>query len=213
MVLVTGGTGLVGSHLLLQLSSQNKNIRAIYRKSSSFVNVKRLFENAGESFQQIEWMEGDILDVSSLAEAMQGVEKVYHCAAMISFSPEDRERMLEINRTGTANVVNLCLESGVQKLCYVSSVAAINRLHEEEIITESTPWEENADNSNYAVSKQAAEREVWRGMAEGLKAVIVNPGIIIGPGNWNSGSGKLFSSVWNRLKFYSEGMSGSLSDC
>ncbi|MBL7928599.1 MAG: NAD-dependent epimerase/dehydratase family protein [Bacteroidia bacterium] len=211
MVLVTGGTGLVGSHLLLQLAKQEENIRALIRKSSSMRNVKLLFEKEADLFERIEWMEGDILDVSSLTDAMQGIEKVYHCAAMISFVPKDRVKMLEINRNGTANVINLCLEMGVKKLCYASSVAAINRINESELITESTAWEENAGNSNYAVSKQAAEREVWRGIAEGLKAVMVNPGIIIGPGSWNSGSGKLFSSVWEGLKFYSEGMSGFVS--
>lgn len=211
MILVTGGTGLLGSHLLLQLTKQGEKVRALIRSSSSLNNINLLFENNPEHFKQIEWVHGDILDISSLADAMQGVVKVYHCAAMISFAPQDREKMLEVNRNGTANVVNLCLESGINKLCYASSVAAINRVHEGEVITESTPWEENAENSNYAVSKQAAEREVWRGIAEGLNAVMVNPGIIIGPGNWNNGSGKLFSSVWNGLRFYSEGMSGFVS--
>lgn len=211
MVLVTGGTGLVGSHLLLQLAKRGEKIRALKRKSSSLQIVNRLFENEPELFQKIEWAEGDILDILSLNDAIRGIDKVYHCAAMISFMPKDRDLMLEINRNGTANVVNLCLETGIKKLCYVSSVAAVNRLQEGEIITETTPWEENAENSNYAISKQAAEREVWRGIAEGLNAVMVNPGIIIGPGNWNSGSGKLFSSVWNGLKFYSEGMSGFVS--
>lgn len=211
MVLVTGGTGLVGSHLLLHLAKQGEKIRAIIRPYSSLQNVKRLFENFEELYQQIEWIQSDILDVPSLAEAFQGVEKVYHCAAMISFMPKDRDRMLEVNRNGTANVVNLCLESGVKKLCYASSVAAINRVKEDEWITENTTWNENAGHSHYAISKQAAECEVWRGNAEGLNVVMVNPGIIIGPGNWNSGSGKLFTSVWNGLKFYSEGMSGFIS--
>lgn len=211
MILVTGGTGLVGSHLLLHLAKQGEKIRALIRKSSSQQNVKRLFESNPELYQQIEWVDGDILDVLSLAEAMNGIEKVYHCAALISFMPKDRYRMLEVNRNGTANVVNLCLASRIKKLCYVSSVAAIDRVDECQIIDESAPWQENAAHSGYAISKQAAEREVWRGIAEGLNAVIVNPGIIIGPGNWHSGSGKLFSSVWNGLKFYSEGISGFIS--
>ncbi len=211
MILVTGGTGLLGSHLLLLLTQQGEKVRVLIRPSSLLDNVNVLFKNNPEQYQLIEWVHGDILDISSLADAMQGVEKVFHCAAMISFAPQDRVKMLEVNRNGTANVVNLCLESGIKKLCYASSVAAINRVHEGEIITESTPWEDNADNSNYAVSKQAAEREIWRGIAEGLNAVMVNPGIIIGPGNWKNGSGKLFSSVWNGLRFYSDGMSGFVS--
>jgi nucleoside-diphosphate-sugar epimerase len=211
MVLVTGGTGLVGSHLLLHLAKQGEKVRALIRPTSSKQQVSRLFHRHPEWFQQIEWVYGDILDVPLLAEAMEGVEKVYHCAALISFLKKDRHDLLEINRNGTANVVNLCLETGVKKLCYVSSVAAISRVTEGERITESTPWNEQAGHSHYAVSKQAAEREVWRGIAEGLNAVIVNPGIIIGPGNWHSGSGKLFRSIWNGLSFYSEGMSGFVS--
>jgi nucleoside-diphosphate-sugar epimerase len=211
MVLVTGGTGLLGSHLLYQLASRGIKIKALVRPSSSLKNVRNLFGERVDLWGSIEWVTGDLLDVVSLEEAMRGVEKVYHCAAMVSFVPKDRYEMDEINRTGTANVVNLCLEAGVKKLCYVSSVAAINRMDESGIISELTPWQDNAGNSHYAISKRAAELEVYRGMAEGLNAVIVNPGIIIGPGNWNNGSGKLFTSVWNGLMFYSEGMSGFVS--
>jgi nucleoside-diphosphate-sugar epimerase len=208
MVLVTGGTGLVGSHLLLDLSLNGETVRALKRKNSDISFVKNIFSSRPDLFKKIEWADGDVLDIFSLQEAMNGVSKVYHCAAMVSFIPGEADEMMKININGTANVVNLCLENKIEKLCHVSSVAAINRLNEDETIDENSQWKISKRNSNYALSKYGAEREVWRGIAEGLNAVIVNPTIIFGPGNWKTGSTALFPQIWKGLKFYTDGTTG-----
>jgi dihydroflavonol-4-reductase len=154
---------------------------------------------------QIEWVEGDILDLAALSRAMAGVTVVIHTAAVISFNPADRTRMHKINVEGTANIVNVCLANGVSKLCYVSSVAALGRKKNDHQISEDSKWEHSAYNSYYGQTKYLAELEVWRGMAEGLSGVIINPSIILGPGNWGQGSTKLFKYVWDEHAFYTGG--------
>jgi dihydroflavonol-4-reductase len=208
MILVTGGTGLVGSHLLFDLAQKGEKVRALKRKNSDLTFVKNLFSSHPNLFEKIEWVEGDVLDIFSLEEAINGISKVYHCAAMVSFIPAEAEQMMKINITGTANVVNLCLENKIEKLCYVSSVSAINRINEDETIDENSQWAISKRNSNYAISKYGAEREVWRGSVEGLNAVIVNPAIILGPGNWKTGSTALFPQIWKGVKFYTDGTTG-----
>ena len=202
MILVTGGTGLVGSHLLRALLERNNQpIRAIRRKLSRMDLIEDIAH-------QIEWVEADILEVKSLHEAIIGVSEVYHCAAIISFDPSEFELMHRVNREGTANMVNLALEEKVKKLVYVSSIAAIGRNERSNKVSEATKWENSPKNSQYAISKYRAEMEVWRGIAEGLKAVIVNPSVIIGEGHWNEGSSQLISKVANGLPFYPNGGTG-----
>ena len=208
MILVTGGTGLVGSHLLLELCRKGKKVRALHRPGSSHAQVERVFSSAPELMQQIEWFEGDINDVYSVLEAMDGVEEVYHAAGLISFVPSDNNRMMKVNIEGTANMVNMALEKGIKRFCHFSSVAAIGRSEEGLEINEKTVWKTSSLNSNYAISKYGAEREVWRAVEEGLNAVIVNPTIIFGPGNWDSGSAKMFMEVWKGLRFYTTGSTG-----
>ncbi|MFI5217968.1 MAG: NAD-dependent epimerase/dehydratase family protein [Bacteroidia bacterium] len=208
MILVTGATGLVGSHLLLDLVLKGEKVRALKRTNSDLTHVVNLFSSHAGLLETIEWADGDVLDIFSLGEAFKGIKKVYHCAAFVSFLPQEAELMLKTNIDGTANVVNLCLENKMEKLCHVSSVAAINRINEDEIIDENTQWKISKQNSNYAISKYGAEREVWRGIGEGLNAVIVNPTIIIGPGNWKTGSTVMFHEVWKGLKFYTNGAMG-----
>jgi nucleoside-diphosphate-sugar epimerase len=211
MILVTGGTGLLGSHLLHLLTRYTEPVRALKRPDSSLQYVRLLFNDDDEQWKRIQWMDGDITDVISLQDAMQDVRKIYHCAALISYHARDRDELIEINRNGTANVVNLCLELGIEKLCYASSVAVLDGSSYDEPITEDAGWVTGSRASVYALSKQAAEREVWRGMAEGLNAVIVNPGIILGAGNWYRGSGQLFNWVWKGLPFYTAGGAGFVS--
>ena len=208
MIVVTGGTGLVGSHLLLQLAKKDMRIRALKRNGSSKHVFNSVFSGSGVSETTIEWVEGDITDIDSLESHLQNVTQVYHCAAMISFAPHEAKKMLHTNIEGTANIVNTCLKLNVQKLCYVSSVASLGRNSADSIIDEQTDWEPSSDNSNYAISKYGAERELWRGIAEGLNAVIVNPSIIIGAGNWENGSSRMLQTVWNGLHFYTKGVSG-----
>lgn len=201
MILVTGGTGLLGSKLLRALLSKGHKVRAICRKSSRFTLLDDIRE-------QIEWIEADVLDVPSLEKAMEGIEKVYHCAALVSFNPSKREAMYRINIEGTANVVNVALASNVNKLVHVSSIAALGRVKDGAQIDENTKWEDSKDNSHYSITKYRSEQEVWRGMAEGLNAVIVNPAVILGEGNWKTDSSAFISNVYKGMPFYPIGCNG-----
>ncbi|WP_142684492.1 NAD-dependent epimerase/dehydratase family protein [Chitinophaga polysaccharea] len=200
MILVTGGTGFLGSHLIRALVAAGKPVRALYRKQPS----PRLQDIS----DKIEWLPGDILDVCALEDAMQGVTQVYHCAAVVSFQAADKDRLLKINVEGTANVVNMALDAGVKKLLYVSSVAAIGRAKPGAAVNEECEWEDSKNNSRYSISKFQGEMEVWRGIAEGLEAVVVNPSIILGAGFWDDGSGSLLKNAWKEFPYYTQGVNG-----
>ncbi len=213
MILVTGGTGLVGSHLLFDLLSKGKKVRALKRQSSNIELVRTTFgyysENAGELFESIEWIDGDMMDPFSLEDALEGIEDVYHCAALVSFRKEDRNNMQDINVEGTRNLVNACLEADIRKFCMVSSIAALGSPEEgENTVTEKTPWSPEEKRSAYSTSKFTSELEIWRGIEEGLNAVIVNPSIILGPGQWDKGSSLLFRTIAKGLKYYTKGITG-----
>jgi len=212
MIFVTGGTGLLGAYLLLDLTRKGNKVRALKREGSSLRVVENIFrynDNRAEALlKQIEWVNGDICDIYSLEDALEGIEFVYHCAAMVSFDPKDRDKMMRVNIEGTANVVNASLLKGVKKLCHVSSIAALGRAEQEKVVTEKTTWKSSKQNSNYAISKYGGEREVWRGTEEGLNAVIVNPSIIIGMGDPDKGSSKLIATVDGISLFYSNGING-----
>lgn len=208
MIFVTGATGIVGSKLLHQLTSDGLKVRALRRKNSSMLNVRRYIPNDSEADQLIEWVTGDITDQASMEDMLDGITQLYHCAAVVSFRKDDRDKMRMVNIRGTENMVNSCLQHGDIRMCYVSSTAALGRSQQGEWITEDTPWKNSPYNSYYAISKFLAEREVWRGMAEGLNAVILNPSIIVGPGNWRSDSSMPFARVWKGLAFYTGGLTG-----
>ncbi|WP_100433752.1 NAD-dependent epimerase/dehydratase family protein [Flavobacterium sp. 1] len=211
MVLVTGGTGLVGAHLLIHLTEKGEQVRAIYRNLDNIQKTRSLFSLYKKDvfFELIEWTQADILDIPSLENAFQGIDKVYHCAAMISFDPKDENLVRKTNIEGTANIVNFCLAYNIQKLCHVSTIAALGDLvAHESIITEETEWNPEKLHSDYAISKYGAEMEIWRGQQEGLKVAIINPGVIIGSGFWNQGSGEIFKKVKNGLPFYTKGSTG-----
>jgi len=190
---------LLGSHLLLHLTKAGHQPVATYRSPSKIANVKKIFGYTNSDttllFDRIKWIKADILDIPSLAQAFQGITQVYHCAALISFDPKDYKKLLKSNIEGTANVVNQCIEHQIKKMCYVSSIAAIGPSIDNKTVTENTEWS-NANTNGYAVSKHAAELEVWRGTQEGVPAVIVNPGVILGPGFWKSGSGLFFKAAY-----------------
>jgi len=214
MILVTGGTGLVGAHLLAELTKTTPKVRAIYRRAHKIEKVKAVFEYLSDSgstlFDKIEWVEADLNNLPQLSEALQGITKVYHCAAFVSFEPDKYKLLRKINIEGTANVVNLCIKHGVTKLCYVSSVAAIGKeIVPDKAITERSVWNPEEDNSVYAITKYGAEMEVWRGSQEGLDVVVVNPGIIIGGGFWNQGSsGSLIPRIHKGMRYYTLGVTG-----
>lgn len=211
MILVTGGTGLVGSHLLFKLTSNNTSVKAIYRRAHKLESVKKVFayytDDVDTLYNRIEWMEADLNDIPALNHAFQDVTHVYHCAAFVSFEPDKYHQLRKINIEGTANIVNLCISHNVEKLCYVSSIAAIgHELDTDILITEKTAWNPEDDHSVYAITKYGAEMEVWRGTQEGVDAVIVNPGIILGPGFWkDGGSGSLFYRIYKGFPYYTSG--------
>ena len=218
MVLVTGATGLVGSHLVLHLLENGENVRAMYRNIETTEKTKALFKMFDKEnlFDKIEWIQADIIDIPSLAKAFANIEKVYHCAAMISFEPKDEVQLRKVNIEGTANVVNFCLDFKVKKLCYVSSIAALGDLKDHEtIITETTEWNPEKEHSDYAISKFGAEIEVFRGQQEGLETVIVNPGVILGQvpnlKDFTSGSSAIYAKVKKGLFFYTKGSTSFVS--
>jgi len=175
--------------------------------------TKKIFsyysEKSHELFNKIEWVNAEVGDLQSLQIAMKGIEKVYHCAAIVSFHENEKDLMFKTNIEGTANIVKAALYCGVKKICYVSSIAAIGRAEREvDLITEETPWEESPNNSNYSKSKYASEQIIWDGAKNGLDCVIVNPSIIVGPGDWKKGSANLITTVWKGINFYTLGVNG-----
>jgi nucleoside-diphosphate-sugar epimerase len=217
VIAVSGASGFLGSYVVCTLLSKGKIVRAFKRSTSSMSEFNRIFIYFFRNYsakerdlllRNIEWVEADVNDIPSLEGALTGVEEVYHCAAMVSFVQQDRSDMMKCNVEGTANMVNISLLKGIKKFCHVSSIAALGRVKSGDLISEDTKWSDSPNNSNYAISKHKAEMEVWRGAEEGLNVVIVNPGVILGTGDWNKGSCKLFKLVWNGMPFYTEGVNG-----
>jgi dihydroflavonol-4-reductase len=198
MILVTGGSGLVGRELIAQLLLQGKQVTAIYNKTPL----------PDFNSSPVKQFHCNILDISGLEEIMQGVDEVYHCAAIVTFNRKRKQELFKINVEGTANIVNAALDAGVKKMIHVSSVASLGKTNSNELITENIKWNEEAQHSNYAKSKYLSELEVWRGIGEGLNAVIINPSIILGAGDWNAGSSQLFKSVYDEFPWFSEGTTG-----
>ena len=209
MILVTGGTGLVGAHLLYKLVENNELVKAIYRNENSLNNVKQVFQsytnNYEALYQNINWVKADILDIPSLTKAFEDVTLVYHCAAFVSLEPSKYYLLRRTNIEGTANIVNLCIDKQVKKFCYVSSISTLGTAINGEMITENTFWNPEGDNSVYGITKYGAEMEVWRATQEGLDTVMVNPGVILGAGIWHSGSSSLFKRAHKGIPFFTKG--------
>lgn len=200
MILVTGGTGFLGAEIIRQLTEHDIPVKALKRTTSKIPG--HVLENS-----LVNWITADINDLENLADALIGVTQVYHCAAFISFDSKDKKKLFKINIEGTANVVNLCAENNI-RLLHVSSIAALGDARKGKLITEKDFWEYNPNSHQYAISKYEGEMEVWRGIAEGLDAVIVNPSVIIGPTAGEQGSGAIFKLVKEGLKFYTNGATG-----
>jgi dihydroflavonol-4-reductase len=203
MVLITGGTGFLGAYIIKHLITAGYRVRALRRRNSPlpfFIDPAIL--------NQVEWVEGDVLDVVSLQDAMEDIDIVVHAAGLVSFSPDKKKAVFEVNTLGTANVVNVALEMKVRRLIHISSVAALGRTQIGERITEDKIWDGSKINSAYAVSKYKAEMEVWRGIAEGLEGVVLNPSIIIGFGNWNHSSCAIFKTIYKGFPWYTQGING-----
>ncbi|MBA3663817.1 MAG: NAD-dependent epimerase/dehydratase family protein [Bacteroidetes bacterium] len=214
MNLVTGATGIIGSHVVLKLLEASQPVIACKQSSSDVSRVETLFSyytsKSKELAQKIKWIEADVCDIFSIEAAMEGVSTVYHCAGYVSFDKRNRQKLFKINETGTANVVNACLERNVA-LCHVSSIVTINNLDYKNDLTEEIFWKTSGKESDYAISKYNAEREVWRGIEEGLNAVIVNPGVVLSPGFWEQSSSRIFSTCFRGNMFYTLGTAGLIS--
>lgn len=201
-ILVTGGTGFLGSYIIRELLNRNYRVRAIRRSG------KLPFWLSEDELRGVEWVQGDVLDVVSLEDAMEGVDAIIHAAAMVSFVKKGRKEMYQVNVDGTANVVNIAIEKNIRRFVHISSVAAVGRTGLEGAVTEEKKWEESSSNTHYAISKHKGEMEVWRGMAEGLNGVILNPSTILGYGDWTQGSCAGFKTVYDGFPWYSTGVNG-----
>ncbi|MDX2174653.1 MAG: SDR family oxidoreductase [Bacteroidota bacterium] len=215
MNLVTGATGILGSTVVLKLLQQNEPVTACKQKTSDLKKIEKLFSyytpDYKNIFSKIKWVDVDIRDIFSIEEVLDEISIVYNCAGFVSFNKNDRKLLFDINEKGTANVVTACLHKKIDALCHVSSIATLNNLDYKHQLNETVFWKTSGKESDYAISKYNGEREVWRGIEEGLNAVIVNPGVILSPGFWNQSSSKLFPNCYNGNKYYTKGMAGYVS--
>jgi len=202
MILVTGGTGFIGAYIIKELVEKDYPVRAIRR------STKLPFFISPEIFKTVEWVDGDVLDVIALDEAMKGVDAIIHSAAVISFFKKERKNMYSVNADGTANVVNLALENKVKRLIHISSISAIGRTANGDHVNEEKKWEESKLNTHYGISKHKAEMEAWRGFGEGLDGVIINPSTVLGFGDWENGSSAIFKNVYKEFGYYTNGVNG-----
>ena len=211
MILITGATGLVGGNLIWHLLQQNESVEAIRRPSGNLNALNTIFSfytSTPEFYlSRINWRIADVLDEKSIDAAMQGISTVYHCAAVVSLG-NDSHKLVETNVLGTRNVVQSALRNNIQKFCFVSSIAACGKTFNGSLIDENSCWTDSPTLSVYSRSKYDSELEVWKGMEEGLNAVIVNPGVILGVSGTDSGSSQLFHQVQKGLLFYVNGGSG-----
>ena len=211
MIAVSGATGFLGAHVVCKLLQKGLQVRALKRAQSNMAEFEYIYSllfTDNKAKQHLTWVDADVLDTPAIEEALKGVDEVYHCAAMVSFSQKDKEQMMRINVQGTANMVNLSLINGVKKFAHISSIAALGREKSGVQVTEKSKWVDSKLNSNYALSKYKAEMEVWRSSEEGLNVVIVNPGVILGSGDWHKGSCALFNMVYKGMPFYTRGVNG-----
>lgn len=212
MIFLTGGTGMLGAHLLLDLTRSGVKVRALRRRNSDLSTVKKIFSwydaRVEQLFNQIEWCEGDLLDPLSLRDALEGIDAVIHAAAKVSFDPRDRSAMLYENPLGTATLVDLAIELKIPRFCHVSSIATLGDNLSGMPVDEEFSWNNDRNRSAYSESKYLSEMEVWRGVQEGLSCVIVNPAVILGPGNWAIGSPRFFQTIDKGMKFYTAGSTG-----
>jgi len=211
MVFVTGATGILGRVIVLELLKKGKNVRAAKRTASNLDDVKHSYsfyaENPDGFFNKIEWVNVDFDDIQSIQDALKGIDEVYHCAAKVGFNPDDEKEMYHTNVKGTQNLLYACEGSEVKKLLYVSSIAVLDIDNENGELDEDSDFNPKEDHSAYAISKHLAEMEVWRASAEGLNVVIVNPGMIIGSGNWGNSSGDIFPTLEKNSFTFSGGTS------
>lgn len=210
MNLVTGATGIVGAHILVQLTFEKKNVIALKRKSSDIDLVKNIFSHYNNPyFEKITWIDCNITDLVDLENVFEHpISQIYHAAAVVSFEKKHKQQLFATNVEGTANIVNIALEKGIKKIGFISSVASLGKEGNKTIYNEDNKWNHDYPNSDYATSKYLSELEVWRAHQEGLDIVIINPGVIIGPGDMEKSSAAIFGKINNGLRFYTKGVNG-----
>lgn len=210
MVFVTGATGLIGSYLLLELSRRGKKIRAMKRAYSPLESVRELFEEFSDrdTFEKIEWVETDLLDIPSLSESLTGIHTIYHVAAMVGFDDRSRNLMHELNVTGTENLVNLAISLEIPEFIYISSISVLDKLPYDNVVIETSKWDPERPHSEYAISKKKGEMAVWRGSQEGLNVLVVYPSVVIGSQNGSRASEKLFELSLKKKSYASQGLTG-----
>lgn len=201
-ILITGGTGFIGANIIKELLKKGHSVRAIRRSN------KLPFFISPEIFNQVEWVNGDILDLYSLEDAMKGVDTVIHSAAIISFLKTERKKMYQVNVEGTTNVVNMALEQKVKRFVHISSISALGRTADGDHVNEEKKWVDSKLNTHYGISKRKAEIEVWRGFAEGMNGVIINPSTVLGFGDWHNGSCAIFKNFYREFPYYTTGING-----
>lgn len=215
MNLVIGATGILGSHVVLKLLQNNQPVVACKQKTSDLKNTEKLFtyycNNSKHLFEKIKWVDIDITDINSIEDALEGITCVYNCSGFVSFDPSDRKKLFSVNESGTANIINACLAKKIDAFCHVSSIATINNSDYTLPLNEGVFWKFSGKESDYAISKYNGEREVWRGVEEGLNAIIVNPGVILSSGFWHQSSSKLFDFCYKGNKFYTDGTAGYIA--
>ncbi|MGV3610993.1 MAG: NAD-dependent epimerase/dehydratase family protein [Fluviicola sp.] len=212
MILVTGSTGLLGSHVVVELLHKGYEVRALFRDDARKEVVFRLLDfyyptEKENLLRKLHWFRGDVLDLTDVEDSLAGISKVVHCAAFVSFHRRDFNALFRINRRGTANMVNFALDSDVNQFIHVSSTAAIgsDSQFSDGLKRETNLWNPNDEVSGYSLSKFSAEKEVWRAYEEGLPVSIVNPSVMFGPGSWEESSLKIFRTLHKGLKYYTKG--------
>ncbi len=213
MILVTGGTGLVGSYVLLQLARKKKQVKVLIRENAPKQEVYNLFklyepQQYQQLYDSLQWETGDILDISSLEQALDGISQVYHVAGKVTFEEKEARKLYKVNVEGTKNLVNLSIDKKIEKFCFISSIATLDPTLQSSLITEKSEWNFKVAHSSYACSKYGAEMEVWRGSQEGLKVIVVHPGVVLGSGNWKRSSGLLYDMTVKNTAFYTSGGTG-----
>lgn len=216
MNLVTGATGLLGTHIMIELLRRGEPVRALVRPNSNITGIQQVFEFYGSpDFSRINWAVGDVLDITSLINATAGCTRIFHCAAVVSYHADDRDNMYQINVEGTENVMNIALHQGNIKVAFVSSTSAIGKAKNNDTVDEEAEWVESEMNTHYAITKQRSEMEFWRGIHEGAEGVAFNAGFIIGPGSFERSSPSLFRKLNEGMSFYPPGGTGFIAatDC
>jgi dihydroflavonol-4-reductase len=213
-IFVTGGTGLLGSHLLYQLSCTEANIRALKRANSNLENVRKVFsyytDEVEKHFSRIRWIEGNLLEEEFVISATIGVDVIYHAAAFVSYSARKKVRraMFNMNVYSTQAIIIACKKNNIKKLCYVSSTSTLGSRGQNSYITEDSKLEISKYTTNYALTKLEAETLVFNAIKKGLNAVVLNPSIILGPGDWGRSSSKMILNISKGLRFYPKGIIG-----